>query len=203
VTQPFLAGMEAGQRRLDLAQWYTPADLAERVWRWSCRPPSPWLRVLEPAAGKGALVLPMLDYMTPRHLTVCDADPRNVAKLLDFASAPGPETYDVRSGDFLSLAPGEVDLVLQNPPYEHDLDVDFVRAALVWAPRTVALLRSDVLHGVTRAARLWSECHVRRGVRLIRRPKFGGSGSPKSEFIVVELRRGRARRHHSEQWEAW
>ncbi len=78
--------LEDEQRSPELAQWYSPPDLAARLWHFAPKPRTgdPF-RVLEPAAGKGALILPM-----------------NILALLDLAERTTNVEIIVRHRDFLS-----------------------------------------------------------------------------------------------------
>lgn len=185
-----------------LSQWYTPPWLAERVVAWALEGVEAPLRILEPSAGLGALIRPI----PPGHaVTAIEIDPRRIAQLsaLDQVRLVRCESYvDV-------WRPEGFDLVLMNPPYESEADALHTRKAVLSNRRVVAILRSDALHGVERWGRLWSIAEVKRLAILVRRPSFGGSasGSPFSEFIVVELeaashpkRLGEARPSAVEWW---
>lgn len=183
------------------SQWYTPAPLAQRIAAWSGLQPGQ--RVLEPAAGRGALMLP---------LPLCawsavELDPENFGHLvrLNEAHTLGPEYQDLWLGDFLTMTPhtfapypnvradGYVfDACMQNPPYEGNLDCDFVLHALDFAPRVIALLRSAFRHGDRRWERVWRWVDCTRRVELVDRPSFGSGidgDSPMSDFAVFELRK--------------
>lgn len=162
----------AVERDVSLSQWFTPPALAEHVVAFcgDLRGKS----VIEPAAGDGALVRPLR--RAGASVLSCDIDPR----------------FDVdHAEDFFSLDPPahKFDFCVMNPPYEAGLDCAFLERSLDWAHRTVAILRTHALHGVTRHQRVWSRVRVETVAFLVRRPRFGGavSGSPKHEFCVVKF----------------
>lgn len=196
MSQGWLPGMEAEQRRLDLSQWYTPEDLAQHLWAWTRKnlgvQPLPWYptRVLEPAAGRGSLIAPI----TGCTVKAYDADPGNVEHLRS-------KGIDAECKDFLAVAPKErFTVVLQNPPYEDDQDVDFIVHALDFAPVTTGIFRAALLNTQGRFESLWKWHDPTRIVFLRGRPKFGGDGSPKSDFNVFEIRRRSSPREPGEQF---
>lgn len=204
--QAWLVGMEGEQRRVDLSQWYSPPDLAEWLWGWAQRgldgdPAS----VLEPSAGNGALLRPLLKDADPtlRRCTAVDADPRNVLLLDELAMLSRDVELDVLQGDFMAMRPTHRhDLCLQNPPYEADQDVDFILRGLVWAPVVVGVYRAAILDGQARFDRLWQHVTVERGARL-GRVQFGGDYTPQGDYVALQLEAGGAQRGRSrlEEWE--
>lgn len=189
----------ARDRQAALSQWHTPDALGARLAEWTGRLPRS-SRVLEPSAGSGALVRPMLDggawaLSSPAQITACELDPRWAAHLRE--TCPG---VAVEEGDYLARPePAEpYDLALMNPPYEGGADSLFVAKAMRESRRVVALVRSAFLHGAARHERVWSQ--VERGdwrlvgiAYLVGRPSFSAageaSGSPLSDFIAIKLSR--------------
>jgi len=188
-TQPFLTGFEGEERRRDLSQFYTPPHVAARMWRWACPPSSRRLTVLEPAAGRGALILPMLTDTTrpkPVRIVAYEVDPGNVEALLALAKEH-PE-IEVRARDFRADDdPGRFDLCQQNPPYEDSQDFDFILRSLRVSRQTVALVRSAIEHGQNRWNEFTRHVEQRRKVNFIERPSFGGEDSPKTDFKILDL----------------
>lgn len=184
----YLPGFEAEQRSVALSQWYTPADLAERVWAWAAESQRRTVaRVLEPSAGRGALVAPALKSLRVRRLTAIDIDAGNVDTLK--RSFTGRKLAVVR-GDFLSFtARDRFDLCIQNPPYEDDRDVAFIRHGLRFAPVVVGIYRSALVHGSNRFETLWKHVDMTRIAYLVNRPKFGEGTGAQSDFIVAEFMR--------------
>jgi hypothetical protein len=141
------------------------------------------MSILEPSAGIGALIEPI-----PSHHDVeaFDIDPANVPYLQKYGMGP------VHCTDFLSYnLTKKYDLAIANPPYERGLDAAFVERVIVdrVARCGVFILRSVFLNGAGRWNRIWRHVDITRLVYLINRPKFGGQGSPRHDFIVVELLR--------------
>ena len=187
--QPTLFGASE-ERRLDLSQWYTPPRLAEQIVEWARIDPISD-RVLEPAAGRGALIAPILDEWgaaampCEARVVAYDVDPTNVAVLKSLRWTG----LEVRARDFLADPdPGSFDVAVMNPPYENDQDIDFILRALALAPRVVVLVQTKIDHGVDRFERFWRFVDPVRKAKLRRRPRFGGSGSPKGDFVVYEFR---------------
>lgn len=194
--QPFLAGLHphltgvtsSGGRSPALSQWYSPPALARRIVSWAHVDAG--MRVLEPAAGRGALIDPLEPLIARCAIRVVayDIDDDNAQFLEDrwrFA-------IEVRAGDFLADCPqaGErFHLAITNPPYEDNADAAFVLRCLEVSDRVVALVRSAFLHGGWRRAQVWRRAELRRLAILSERPRFDGpvSGSPISDFVVVEL----------------
>lgn len=189
------------------SQWYTPADLAQRIAAWSGFGQGD--RLLEPAAGRGALIAPL-----PLPLwTAVELDEENCGALVPLFERLWPERrVDVRRADFLSLSPRHFaeehdrggytfDGVIMNPPYEDDLDAAFVEHALAFAPVVIALLRSAFRHGAKRWRRVWRWVDCTRIAELVDRPSFGAGldgDSPMSDFAVYELRRAPHERRRGE-----
>lgn len=234
---------EDQQRRLDLSQFYTPSHLAERMWEWASRPGRPHERVCEPSAGRGSLILPMYGRNCPSELVAYDVDPLNVKRLNMIATVtdasrtqaeatvnaaegwagesipmrrPAHPKLEVRARDFCAdLDPGRFDLVVMNPPYENNQDVEHIDHALNHAPLAIVLVRSAIVHGQGRFRNFWRHVDIRRRANLVERPEFSvpvdGKVPPgaKSDFVVLDLeRRQRARRQgevstQSEEWWSW
>lgn len=103
----------------DVQFFATPPDVAQML----CDNAGPMkgLRVLEPSAGDGALA----DIARSRgaNVTVIENWPVNVVKLKT-------KGYDVIDQDFLTVKPGEIglfDVILANPPFTKNQDIDHVR----------------------------------------------------------------------------
>jgi predicted RNA methylase len=189
--------MEHERRLVSESQWYTPPDLASRLWDWChvlSRRHVPF-RVLEPSAGDGALIRPMLaGKQTPDEVVAYEVDPARLPALrvLDTALV----SVDVRPWDFLADAnPGRFDLAVTNPPYERDQDVDFTLRTLECSTAAVGIYRSALVHGAGRWNRLWRHVDIRRMAWLSSRPRFGGEHQPMTDFVALHLvRRSHARK---------
>lgn len=179
--QNWLPGMEAEQRKLDLSQWYTPPETAARLAQWA----QGEARILEPAVGRGALVMALMREHGRSRVLMYDADPTNVEHLSYLEEF---RACEVRCGDFLAAEPDEqFDVAVMNPPYENDQDVDFVLRALDWAPRVIGIFRSAIVHGIDRREQLWSKVKLTRLAWMSGRPRFGGAGAPLSDFVALEV----------------
>lgn len=97
------------------------------------------MRVLEPSAGRGALVRALLAAETRLHIEAMEAVDENIAgklaALLSGSSAPRlTGVFNVVHGDFLLAEPGRTwlepfDRVLMNPPFSKRQDIKHVRHA--------------------------------------------------------------------------
>jgi predicted RNA methylase len=165
-----------------LSQWYTPKPLAEKVVSWALEGCKGKMSILEPSAGIGALIEPI-----PSHHDVdaFEIDHANIAYLQQYNRGL------VYCTDFLSCdLTREYDLAIANPPYERGLDISFVERVIVdrVARCGVFILRSVFLCGVNRWDRIWRHVAITRLAYLTNRPRFSElSGSPRHDFIVVEL----------------
>lgn len=179
------------------SQWYTRAPLAQRIAQWSGF--GAGARLLEPAAGRGALIAPL----SVARWTAVELDQDNFESLAALCDAG--VIVERRCCDFLATTPSmlgdDFDAVIQNPPYEGDLDADFVMHALDFAPITIALLRSAFRHGEKRWERVWRWVDCTRQVEIINRPSFGSGldgDNPMSDFAVFEFRRRPLPRAHGD-----
>lgn len=190
----FLPGMETERRSPELSQWYTPPSLATKVWAWANK----YIQhesVLEPAAGQGALVKPIVRQpYSCDHVVAIDIDAANCQALEDLAVGTGDLLVQVTHADFLEMFLDRggplFDLALMNPPYEDGKAEAFILHALAISKRVVGIFKASILHGATRYQTLWSQAHVLREVRLMSRPRFGAgehSESAKSDFVVLEI----------------
>jgi hypothetical protein len=180
------------------SQWYTPAREAKLIAEFADLPDG--ARVLEPAAGRGALIAAAPKWKW----TAVELDERN-------AYSPELERLHARGiivarfcWDFLNTTVeqlGTFDAVIMNSPYENDLDIAFVLHALRFAPKVVALLRSAFRHSSKRWKQVWRHVDVPRQAELVDRPRCGQgiSGStPMSDFAVFQFRRRERPRERGE-----
>lgn len=204
MTQPFIPGFENEERRRDLSQFYTPADVAERMARWARIPANG--RVLEPSAGRGSLVIAAA-LVGAADILAFDVDPANVGELQQLFRRQLVQRSDtathlnieIRARDFLA-APAEpgYDVSLLNPPFEDDGDINFCAHALDFAARDVALLPSRVRHSKGRYEKFWRWHDPTRQVEFSERPQFGGEHSPMTDFCLMEIVRRKAARRAQE-----
>jgi predicted RNA methylase len=209
--QQYLA-MDGAELRRDLSQFFTPAWLAERVWTWAWRQEPRRLRVLEPSAGRGALIRAALnDPATSRPAFVCafDVDPSNIAVLEELRQSPlvAGCRFDVRAEDFTSADITErFGLALMNPPFEDNQDVEFIEAACKHAERAVSICPARIEFSEGRSD-FWRWHDITRKVILEKRPRFGGHTTGQTDFIVLEIvrrdaarKQGEANAMHVERW---
>jgi len=179
-----------------LSQWFTRPDLARRIVAWcgNIGPTNNIRRVLEPGAGSGALVRPLLDRGVD--VTAHEIDPAWAQHLRDTTGAT------VVEGDYLEAAPPAEPycLAVMNPPYEKGADGRHLAKAMDESLRVVALVRCNALFGAERHRHVWSrigtptepgEWWMSGLALLVGRPGFDGPGatSPMHEFCVVKLTR--------------
>jgi predicted RNA methylase len=180
VRQPCL--WDGIEQKKSLSQWYTNPVVAQQVVDWALSHYS-WVRtVLEPSAGEGALIRPLLRVNKQIRVLAYEVDPHNVEKL---ASLGGRVT--VFAEDFLNAEVQSADLTIMNPPYELDQDVFFILRALEVTTRVIGLFRATIYHGVNRWNLLWREVDIVREIKFVERPSFGGNHSPMQDFVVLEL----------------
>lgn len=206
---PFLPGLEheahyphlsEEERQIILSQWHTDPRLATRLWRWANRHEQP-RSVLEPSAGHGALVRPILEEpFSCTDIVMCDVDPRAVMICEELAARARGQGLrcDVERLDFLERSRSEYvhdffDLVLMNPPYEEGRAEEFVMHALAISQRVVGVFKSSIHHGLSRFRMLWSSARVTREVKLASRPSFGrsekGSKTGETDYVLLEIKR--------------
>lgn len=180
----------------NLQQWFTPEWLAKRI----VAEFGPWegLHVLEPTAGDGAFVLPLLE--AGAKVTAFEID-RDWARVLDdrvrqlqALRAARLPSFTLHARDFLEAqVPREpLDRVVMNPPYDDGLDADFLERALEWAPEVIAHVKLSALAGRGKWDRIWCRARLTDLVVLPRRPRYSGtSTSGRHDMAVLRYRRGR------------
>lgn len=181
----FLPTMEGEARDPALSQWFTPPDLAERVATWALKgfEGVQKVKLLEPAAGDGALIWPALRTGQVLSVTAFEIDPMHVARLV--RPPIGPRD-DVRCEDFMAAADiGQHHLALCNTPYEDGQDVAFAAKCFKHAYRVVGIYPARMLHSQGRAE-FWRTTHICRMAILSWRPSFGG-GTGQTDFVVMDL----------------
>jgi predicted RNA methylase len=214
VSALLLPGMEGEARDFGLSQWFTPPALASRVWEWA-KLGGPHRTVLEPSAGNGALVKPVLaDPGECVRVLAVEVDCSHVLALSSLQRLAPRLHVQVMPANFLE-APSDLlgffDLALLNPPYENGATEVFIQEALRYADRAVVIAQGSVLHGQERARTLWPHVDITRGVWLSARPCFGigesGSEGGKRDFVVLELQKRQRPRKAGEsmacEWQWW
>lgn len=157
------------------SQWYLGLHLAERIANWALKPfpDDGRLRVLEPSAGRGALVRPLV--AAGHSVTAIDIDKNNADFLESDWAVDG---VAVVHANFVAREDWPLfDLACINPPFEHGQTEQHVLHALRFAPRVVAHVPLTTLEGQERRSGLWSRAYLKRLVIHSSRPKYSGSRS--------------------------
>jgi predicted RNA methylase len=172
------------------SQWYTPPKAAAALWRWALQGGEP-VTVLEPAAGLGALIEPVL--AAPHactQITAIDLDAANVA-ILGAMRAPLGVAITAQCGDFLAGgSPDIFDLCLMNPPYESGKAEAFIVHALKYARRVCGIFKTSLLHGKERHDTLWTVARITRLAPFVLRPSFGrtdAASGGKTDYMAFEI----------------
>ena len=169
------------------SQWFTPRELAQKLVEWAlgteiCVQPT---RVLEPSAGNGAIVRPLV--AAGAEVCAIEIDERYCSDLRRELGSWNPLFCPSNFLEWGATIAYGYDLCVMNPPYENGMDVAFILHALKFAPRVVGIFRSQLLHGVSRKRELWAHVRPTRIAFLSKRPDFGGEYGAKTDFIVCEL----------------
>lgn len=192
--QPYLTGFEAEQRRRDMSQFFTPRWLAERAYHWAVSPPvhlpiaqPGFVDVLEPSAGRGALIDAALSHPTMPATSVLayEVDPAHVEYLT--TKYAGDNRVELRTEDFLRAQIPRRRFAFSNPPYEDGQDTAFALRALRACHRGVFILGAAVDFGAARRDSFWRHVKPLRKVHLSGRPQFGGEHSPQTNFVIYDL----------------
>ncbi len=167
--------------RLDRSkgQWHTPRTIAHKMAQL-VRGRS----VLEPSAGGGNLVEPVLHVAT--NVVAIEIDPKWCEVLRNrFDRFP----VQVIAADFLDIDPvayGPFDCAVMNPPLGAGEGPHHVVRALELAPQVISVLRAGDLHTRDAYKTLWSRCDLAFLANLIARGGFQGA---LTDFVVVDVRR--------------
>lgn len=183
------AVLRTGDGDRTLSQWDTRPETARWLVKWAGVKKR--MRVLEPSAGKGNIVRELL--AVGARVTAVEIDKARAAALDHEA------VEHVHCGDFLAwapqYAPGDYDMAVMNPPYEHDQDRQHILAALTLAPVVVVLARLVLLEGQERRETLWEPHSLTRMRVLSERESFEGEvdGNARSAFAAYRIERGPGR----------
>lgn len=179
--------IEGTTRNVELSQYFTPPKLAQKVVDWAgvdsyTRPDGGLrgLRVLEPSAGNGALVRPLV--AAGADVTSVELDRR----YHDDVVLLNPSGRTISNVNFLECDKfflREFDLCVMNCPYHDDLESKFILHALEFAPRVVGIFRADLFYTVTRGDTLWKRVRPTRVAFCSRRPWKGAE----TDYCVLEL----------------
>ena len=130
---------EFSDKRQDFGFFETPAPLAARVVEMADIRPG--MDVLEPSAGRGALVRAVQAAARSTLIGAVEIQPENARALHSLG-------VDVREADFLALpVTGQVDRVVMNPPFARQADIEHVCRAFAWlrpGGRLVSIMSAGV-----------------------------------------------------------
>lgn len=175
------------KRTRKLSQYYTPAPLAEQLASFALRCCPNARSVLEPSAGRGALVSALLARDPTLQVTCVDLDVANAQHLL----SEFPNVL-VASGDFLKFKPVQrFDLVVMNPPFENGAVAEHMLHALELSESVVCHCPLTTLSGQDRRATLWSLCEPRAIAVCSARPRYIAGGG-KTDMCTIYVRGGGA-----------
>ncbi|MBI2572482.1 methyltransferase [Candidatus Woesearchaeota archaeon] len=144
---------------MELEQYATPSQIAATwVWDMAMRSEIAGKRILDAACGPGILGMGLL-LLGARHIYFLDKDPKILAICKQNYDTISQE-YDIGTADFLPvdirLFDGEVDLVVQNPPFgtknEH-IDKVFLEKAFSVAPLVYSMHKTSTKSFVEAIAR--------------------------------------------------
>jgi predicted RNA methylase len=184
-----LPGVDAPVRDVSKSQWFTPPELAGRIVSWALLQWAPF--VLEPSAGDGALVKPLLNHGCS--VLPIDIDPANCAKLTALGTVPG-------CGNFLEMTPyRRFDLAVMNPPFENGATEAHILHALKFCDRVVCHCPLTTLEGIKRKAALWDKVQLHRMVIHSARPKYGPKGGA-TAMCTIDVTLGHTGAPTSVEW---
>lgn len=122
-----LIGGEVINTKKEYQQFYTPVNVVEeklipyakfKIWK----------RVLEPSAGRGHIVDGMLKHLGFECLFMVEKDIENI-RFLNEKYREQADVYIMNpmNDDFLNLETSNFDLIIANPPFTNNQDIDHVR----------------------------------------------------------------------------
>lgn len=140
----------------------------------------PDMRVLEPAAGEGAIVHALMRLPEPpKQIVAVEMHEPFIAELRASCEKYGPRVQVVHADYFKTRAPTEdpFAMAILNPPYQKFLDVRFIEKSLKDAINVAALLLSRTLH-TKRRAKVWNSGRITKIDFLSNRPDAFENGKP-------------------------
>jgi predicted RNA methylase len=179
-------------KRDRLSQWDTDPKLARRMVDWLEPALARGDRVLEPSAGRGALVSAVLE----RGRGIVDAieiDPMRCDELEQLG-----RRVRVHRGDYLERVAPErrYRAAITNPPFTDGAETAHLAKLLRECEHIVALLPARSLHGHDRYELVWrnvgaaSGWYLRRKAHLVGRAAFAGTSTGgRDELVVIDLSR--------------
>jgi phospholipid N-methyltransferase len=167
----------------------TPEHIARRMVETAGIGGIPFQRVLEPSAGLGRILRPILAQVHPSaYVAACEESPECVRELSRQIENV-PCDLAMRSGDFLTLTAydlgGPFDAIVMNPPFERGRDVKHIRhAAGMLAPGGV--LVGLCYHGATQERELRPEVNT---WEVLPAGSFRSEGTG-AGVVMVTIRKG-------------
>lgn len=170
------------------SQYFTPAKLAQRVVDWALVG-TDWhrrvggfqgARVLEPSAGNGALVRPLV--AAGAEVMAIELDRRYMDELNTAGPSWALHANFLEMTKSVPLGTVDFDLCVGNFPYHDNLAAEFTRHALLFCPRVVAVYQADIFYTVGRYDGLWTHARPTRAAMLARRPWPG-----ETDYVVLEI----------------
>jgi phospholipid N-methyltransferase len=167
----------------------TPPEIARRMVERAGICGKPFQRVLEPSAGLGRILRPILAQVHPSGLVVAVEESPECIRELYRVTDSAPRAVSIYSGDFLSMSAcdigGPFDAILMNPPFERGRDVKHIRhAAGMLAPGGV--LVGLCYHGATQERELRPEVDT---WKVLPEGSFRSEGTG-AGVVMVTIRKG-------------
>jgi hypothetical protein len=165
-----------------LSQYYTQRVEALRIAAFALKCVPDARTVLEPSAGKGALVATLLELCHELQITCVDIDVGNATHLLTHY----PNVLVCR-GDFLQFGTSQLfDVAVMNPPFENGSVAAHVGHALKVARNVICHCPLTTLAGQERREKLWSACELRNLAVCSTRPKYLDDGG-KTDMCTIHV----------------
>lgn len=184
--------LKASRRTNDasLSQWDSTPELAQKMAEWLGLERRRAPRVLEPSAGRGALVRATLDAYPRAHVDACEIDLARCEELAELG-----DRVSVHQGDYLERAARRdgYDATVSNPPFDDGVEAEHIRKMMDETRGVLVLhIPARSMHGRTRHELVWSrvgrEWWIRAEARLVIRPRYSDDGG-RDEIVVLRLLR--------------
>jgi len=181
---------EFSDAKRDFELFETPPELAARIVEVAGI--EPWDLVLEPSAGRGALVDAVYNSEPTARVFAVEVQPDLAKKLAESYAKREPRLI-AHCGDFLGLEPEpKYNAVVMNPPFSRQLDIDHVTRALQWLAADgtlVAIMSAGTLFRQNRKAVEFRELVERHDGTIEALPPgtFKSSGTMVNT-VLVEMR---------------
>lgn len=122
-----LIGGEIINTKKEYQQFYTPANVVEEKLIPYAQFKK-WERVLEPSAGRGYIVDGIIKHIEYEYLFLVEKDIENIRYLNQkYREQVNVYIMNPMNDDFLNLVSSPFDLIIANPPFTNNQDIDHVR----------------------------------------------------------------------------